>query len=88
MEPAFYLYEGIPWFYLANRLQLQTCCNSPAFSVRKFLKCFPDDDACLAHIMEVRFGGTRFVCGSCGKEATHHKLKERRTYVCAACGPT
>ena len=38
--------------------------------------------------MEVRFGGTRFVCGSCGKEATHHKLKERRTYVCAACGPT
>jgi transposase-like protein len=59
---------------------------SPAFSVREFFKRFPNDDACLAHIMEVRFGGTRFECGACKKEATHHKLKERRTFVCANCG--
>jgi transposase len=59
---------------------------SPEFSVREFFARFPNDDACLAHIMEVRFGGTRFECAPCGKESTHHKLAARRTYVCAACG--
>lgn len=59
---------------------------SPEFSVREFFARFPTDDACLEHIMAVRFGGTRFVCTSCGKDSTHHKLKERRTYVCASCG--
>jgi predicted RNA-binding Zn-ribbon protein involved in translation (DUF1610 family) len=58
----------------------------PDFSVREFFAWFPNDDACLDHIMQVRFGGTRFECRSCGKESTHHKLKERRTYVCANCG--
>lgn len=59
---------------------------SPEFSVREFFQRFPDDDACLAHIMQARFGGTRFVCESCGKETSHHKLAARRTFVCANCG--
>jgi transposase-like protein/predicted RNA-binding Zn-ribbon protein involved in translation (DUF1610 family) len=59
---------------------------SPAFSVREFFQRFPDEDACLNHIMAVRYGGTRFECSACGKEASHHKLAKRRTYVCAACG--
>lgn len=59
---------------------------SPDFSVREFFQRFPDEAACIDHSMAVRFGGTRFVCKSCGKEATHHKLATRRTYVCANCG--
>jgi transposase len=60
---------------------------SPEFSVREFFQRFPDDDACIAHIMQVRFGGTRFDCMSCGTVgATHHKLAKRRTYVAACCG--
>lgn len=59
---------------------------SPEFSVREFFARFPTDDACLDHIMAVRFGGTRFECKSCGKESSHHKLAKRRTYVCASCG--
>ena len=59
---------------------------SPEFSVREFFARFPTDDACLDHIMAVRFGGTRFACTSCSKESSHHKLAKRRTYVCAACG--
>ena len=60
---------------------------SPEFSVREFFKRFPDEDACLEHIMAVRFGGTRFDCPKCGTVgATFHKLAERRTYVCSACG--
>jgi transposase-like protein/predicted RNA-binding Zn-ribbon protein involved in translation (DUF1610 family) len=60
---------------------------SPEFSVREFFQRFPDDDACLAHIMQVRFGGTRFDCPKCGKvDSTFHKLAKRRTFVCANCG--
>lgn len=60
---------------------------SPDFSVREFFNRFPNDDACLEHIMAVRFGGTRFDCQSCGTiDATHHKLAKRRTYVAACCG--
>lgn len=59
---------------------------SPEFSVREFFQRFPDEDACLAHIMQVRFGGNRFECGACGKETSHHKLAARRTFVCANCG--
>ena len=33
----------------------------------------PDDEACLNHIMEVRFG-MRHVCQACGVEGTFHKL--------------
>ena len=59
---------------------------SPDFSVREFFQRFPTEDACLEHIMTVRFGGTRFECSVCKKDATHHKLASRRTYVCAHCG--
>jgi transposase len=60
---------------------------SPEFSVREFFHRFPDDDACLEYIMQVRFGGTRFDCPKCGVVgSTFHKLASRRTYVCAHCG--
>lgn len=54
-------------------------------TVRQFFARFPDDDACLHHIMEVRFG-LRHVCSACGVEATFHKLANRKAYSCAQCG--
>jgi len=59
---------------------------SPEFSVREFFARFPDEDACLSHIMAVRFGGTRFDCPTCGVESTFHKLAKRRVFSCASCG--
>jgi transposase-like protein len=60
---------------------------SPDFSVREFFQRFPNEEACLDHIMQVRFGGTRFDCQRCGViGATHHRLAERRAYSCAHCG--
>ena len=59
--------------------------KSPEFSVREFFKRFPDDEACLHHIMEVRYG-TRHICRKCGVEATFHRMTERRAYACSACG--
>jgi len=60
---------------------------SPDFSVREFFQRFPNEEACLNHIMSVRFGGTRFDCMTCGTVgATHHRLANRRAYSCASCG--
>ncbi|MCC0004033.1 MAG: IS1595 family transposase [Methylobacteriaceae bacterium] len=59
--------------------------NVQAFSVRDFFKEFPNDDACLNRVMEVRFG-LRHVCAKCNKEATFHRINGRRAFACAACG--
>ncbi|MGE0667678.1 MAG: IS1595 family transposase [Sphingomonadales bacterium] len=60
--------------------------NVKPFSVREFFQRFPTDDACLEHIMAVRYG-LRHTCGKCGViDATFHKIKDRRAYACAHCG--
>ena len=58
---------------------------SPALSVREFFARFPTEDACLVHLMTVRFGGLTMDCPSCGCEATFHKLYDRRVYACPEC---
>lgn len=58
---------------------------SPEFSVREFFARFPDEQACLEHIMSVRFGGTFMDCPACGAEGQFHKLRERRVYACPNC---
>lgn len=55
------------------------------FTVRDFFNRFPTDDACLEHVMEVRFG-LRHVCRACGMESTFHRLANRKAYTCARCG--
>lgn len=55
-------------------------------TVRQFFARFPDDDACLMHIMEVRYG-MRHVCEKCGVDSTFHRLANRpRCFSCANCG--
>ena len=58
---------------------------SPEFSVREFFARFPDELACLEHIMAVRYGGTKLHCPSCGAEGEFHKLRDRRVYACPHC---
>lgn len=55
------------------------------FSVREFFQRFPDDEACLEHIMRVRFG-MRHTCRKCGVESTFHRMENRRAWACANCG--
>ena len=64
---------------------MSTPSKSVAFSVRDFFKRFPDDEACLNHIWQVRFGD-RHECRKCGKESTFHRLSDRRAWSCANCG--
>jgi len=60
--------------------------NVQAFSVREFFARFPTDEACLEHVMSVRYG-LRHTCRKCGVvDATFHRLAKRPAYACAHCG--
>ena len=59
--------------------------KSPEFSVRDFFKRFPTDDACLEHVMSVRYGLSGF-CPHCGVETTFHRMTGRKAFAGAACG--
>lgn len=54
-------------------------------SLREFQKRFPNDDACLEHLMRIRFG-ERHDCAKCGKNAHYYRVSTRRSYVCEYCG--
>ncbi len=54
-------------------------------TVREFFKKFPDDDACLAHLFEVRFG-QGYTCAKCNREAKWYPIKAERAYSCQWCG--
>jgi hypothetical protein len=56
-----------------------------ALSVREFFARFQTDEACLEHIMEVRYG-LRHPCDKCFNLSTFHKLSGRPAYSCAHCG--
>jgi transposase len=55
------------------------------FSVREFFEQFPTDDACLEHLMGLRYG-LRRPCDKCLNLATFHRLADRPAYSCAHCG--
>ncbi len=46
---------------------------------------FPTDDACLDHLMLVRYG-RRIECPKCSRTGTFYRVKGRRAYECEWCG--
>lgn len=54
-------------------------------SVIEFGQLFPDDDACLAHLFEVRYGAN-YECPRCGMVGKFHKLSKIPAYSCQGCG--
>jgi transposase-like protein len=54
-------------------------------TVQQFFETFPDDDACLAHLMAVRYGET-LACPKCGKEGKFARLAKVLAYSCPSCG--
>jgi transposase-like protein/predicted RNA-binding Zn-ribbon protein involved in translation (DUF1610 family) len=56
-------------------------------TVHELFKRFPNEEACLVHLMAIRYGGTQFDCPKCGTaEATFHRLAKVRAFSCASCG--
>ena len=54
-------------------------------SFYQFQRQFPDDEACLEHMMKVRYGGTETHCPSCGVWAKFYRMTRERAYVCQHC---
>ncbi len=55
------------------------------FTIQDFFRRFPDDDACLDHIMRVRYGDEP-VCPKCERRAKFYKITKERGYACEWCG--
>ncbi len=55
------------------------------FSVQDFYRRFPDDDSCLEHLMNIRFG-THLECPKCGRHGKFSRIKKVPAYSCAWCG--
>ena len=50
-----------------------------------FFKQFPDDETCLKHLFDVRFG-QGFECPSCERSTRWYRIKAERAYSCQFCG--
>lgn len=55
------------------------------FTIQDFFKRFPDDDTCLNHLMNLRYGET-LDCPKCGKHGKFTKIRKMPAYQCAWCG--
>ncbi|MEX2127930.1 MAG: IS1595 family transposase [Xanthobacteraceae bacterium] len=54
-------------------------------SIADFNERFPTDDACLAHLMRLRYG-ERLTCFKCLCDSRYYRVKTRRAYECEHCG--
>jgi len=54
-------------------------------NVQDFFRQFPDDEACLTHLFEVRYGQGH-TCSKCEKSAKWYRIKAERAYSCQWCG--
>jgi transposase len=50
----------------------------------QFRELYPDEDACLEHLMRTRYG-ERHCCSKCKKQARYYRVKKRRSYECEWC---
>ncbi len=55
------------------------------YSITKFIKQYPTDDACLEGIMKLRYGGTELECPKCHENAKFYRMTRERAYVCQHC---
>ena len=54
-------------------------------TIQQFLEQFPTDDACLDHIMRVRFG-FNCKCPKCEQDTKFYRVRAERSYACQRCG--
>ena len=50
-----------------------------------FQRQFPDDEACLRHMMVTRHGGTEIDCPTCGVRGKFYRMTRERAYECQHC---
>ncbi len=58
---------------------------SKTLTIREFFKQFPDDETCLNHLFNVRFGQGH-ACPLCERPSNWYRIKAERAYSCQWCG--
>src|SRR5690349_12868287 len=56
------------------------------YTFKAFQAEYPTDEACLARIMEIQYGGSETHCQVCDKRTQFHPMTKRRAYACQECG--
>ncbi|HEV2815805.1 MAG TPA: IS1595 family transposase [Allosphingosinicella sp.] len=59
--------------------------STKPLTIRQFFRQFPDDETCLQHLFEIRFG-QGFPCPSCERPSNWYRIKAERAYSCQWCG--
>ena len=54
-------------------------------TTKDFFRRFPTDDACLDHLLEVRYGRESH-CPKCGAETKWYRVRKEPSYACKWCG--
>lgn len=54
-------------------------------TIKQFFNQYPNDDACLDHIMTVRYGKANH-CDKCDKDTKYSRVSSQRAYACQWCG--
>jgi len=54
-------------------------------TITEFFKRFPDEESCIGHLFEVRFG-QGFECSACLRSSRWYRIKAERAYSCQWCG--
>jgi transposase len=54
-------------------------------TIQQFFKFFKNDDACLEHVMAVRYG-LKGKCPKCAEETKFSRVSSQRAYACQWCG--
>jgi transposase-like protein len=57
----------------------------PSITIREFFAQFKDDEACLAHLFEIRFG-QGYACPKCNRKSNWYRIQAERAYSCQWCG--
>ena len=58
---------------------------SKPLTIQAFFKQFPDDETCLQHLFDVRFGQGH-TCPKCDRPSTWYRIKAERAFSCQWCG--
>lgn len=54
-------------------------------TITQFFRQFPDDETCLNHLFETRFG-QGYACPACQRPSNWYRIKAERAYSCQWCG--
>lgn len=59
--------------------------SAKPLTTAQFFAKFPDDEICLKHLFEARFG-QGFTCPACARPSKWFRIKAERAYSCQWCG--